>query len=83
MERAVIVKGRVTDDRHIELDEPLGKLTGPVEVTLRPVPTAPEEPEDILDFLAKLPPGKRTKEDIDRQIREEHDSWERPWDRDR
>ena len=35
MERAVILKGRVTDDRHIELDESLGELTGPVEVTLR------------------------------------------------
>jgi hypothetical protein len=83
MERAVIVKGRVTDDRHIELDESLGELTGPVEVTLRPAPAAEEEPEDILDFLAKLPGGTRTKEDIDRQIREERDSWERPWDRNR
>lgn len=83
MERAVIVKGRVTDDRHIELDESLGEITGPVEVTLRTVPTAAEEPEDILDFLAKLPGGTRTKEDIDQQIREERDSWERPWDRDR
>jgi len=83
MERAVIVKGRVTDDRHIELDESLGELTGPVEVTLRAVATPAEEPEDILDFLAKLAPGTRTKEDIDRQIREERDSWDRPWDRNR
>ena len=50
---------------------------------MRTVPTAAEEPEDILDFLAKLPGGTRTKEDIDQQIREERDSWERPWDRDR
>jgi hypothetical protein len=74
MERAVILKGRVTDDRHIELDESLGELTGPVEVTLRSVSTAKEEPEDILEFLAKLPPGTRTKEDIDQQIREERAS---------
>ena len=83
MERAVILKGRVTDDRHIELDEPLAEITGPVEVTLRPVQTAEEESEDILDFLATLPPGTRTKDDIDRQIREERDSWDRAWDRDR
>ncbi|MGD0947263.1 MAG: hypothetical protein ABSA52_07510 [Candidatus Binatia bacterium] len=75
MERGVILKGRVTDDRHIELDESLGELTGPVELTLRPVPSAEEEPEDILDFLAKLPPGTRTKHDIDRQIREEREGW--------
>ena len=82
MERAVILKGRVTDDRHIELDESLGDLKGTVEVTLRSVPTAEEEPEDILDFIARLPGGTRTKEDIDHQIREERDSWKRPWDKD-
>jgi hypothetical protein len=83
MEQAVIVKGRVTDDRHIELDDSLGKRTGPVEVNLRSVPTAEEGAEDILDFIARLPGGTRSKEDIDRQIRQERDSWERPWDRDR
>jgi len=77
MERAVTVKGRITDDRHIELDESLGALTGPVEVTLRSMPTAPEQDEDIVDFIARLPRGTRSKEDIDRQVREEHDSWKR------
>lgn len=81
MDRAVIVKGRVTDERHIELDESIGGLTGPVEVIVRPVPVEAEEPEDILDFLASLPPGTRSKEDIDRQLGEERDSWARPWDR--
>lgn len=83
MERAVTVKGRVTDDRHIELDESLGDLKGPVEVTLRSVPAAPEETEDILDYLARLPGGQRSKADIDHQIREERETWKRPWDRDR
>jgi actin-like ATPase involved in cell morphogenesis len=75
MDTAVIVRGRVTDSRHIELDEPVGQLEGAVEVTLRPVP--PDQGEDIVEFLARLPGGTRTKEDIDRQVREERDSWER------
>jgi hypothetical protein len=29
----------------------------------------------IFDFIRKLPPGTRTKEDIDRQLAEERDSW--------
>jgi len=83
MERAVIVKGRITDDRHIELDESLSEMTGAVEVTLRPVPQGrQDETEDILDFIAGLPGGTRTKEDIDQQVREERDSWKRSWDED-
>jgi len=82
MMRAVTVRGRITDDRHIEVDEPLGELSGPVEVTLRPVAAATSEVEDILDFLATLPPGTRTQEEIDRQVRLERDSWKRPWDHD-
>lgn len=31
--------------------------------------------KDILDFLNSLPPGTRSKEDIDQQIREERESW--------
>lgn len=79
MEDAVIVRGRMTDARHIELDEPLEEVLDPVEVVLRSVPV-PEESEDIVDFLARIPAGTRSKEDIDRQIRGERDSWDRPWD---
>lgn len=79
VEDAVIVRGRMTDARHIELDEPLEEVLDPVEVVLRSVPV-PEESEDIVDFLARIPAGTRSKEDIDRQIRGERDSWDRPWD---
>ena len=76
MERAVVVRGRLADSRHIELDEPVTELDGAVEVVLRPIPTRVEgEEEDIFDFIAKLPPGTRSKEDIDRQMREERESW--------
>jgi len=51
-------------------------LTGEVEVFVRPVARAHAQPEqDIFDFLRSLPPGTRSKEDIDRQIGDERDSW--------
>jgi len=37
MERAVVVRGNLNDPRHIELDEPVSEIQGPVEVTVRPI----------------------------------------------
>jgi hypothetical protein len=83
MERAVIVKGRVTDSRHIELYESVGEIAGEVEVTLRPLaqehaerPTDIDALERIEDeWRAKHPDRLRSKEDIDRYLAEEHASW--------
>jgi len=76
MERAVVVRGKLTDARHIELDEPVTEIEGPVDIVLRAVPSAPDgQDEDVFEFIAKLPPGTRSKEDIDRQIRAERESW--------
>jgi hypothetical protein len=36
METAVIVRGRLSDSRHIELDEAVSGIEGEVEVVLRP-----------------------------------------------
>jgi hypothetical protein len=38
MERAIVVKGTLSDPTHIELDEPVNELQGPVEVVVRRVP---------------------------------------------
>lgn len=35
MERAIVVKGNLTDPKHIELDEPVTEFQGPVEVVVR------------------------------------------------
>ena len=35
MARAVTVRGRLSDPRHIELDEPVNDLTGAVEIVVR------------------------------------------------
>ena len=42
MTTAVVLTGRLTDEGHLELDEPIPLGAGPVRVTLEPVdPTAP------------------------------------------
>ena len=76
MERAIIVRGRLSGPRRIDLDEPIEEVTGEVEVVLRPIERREAEfQQDIFEFLRSLPPGTRSKEDIDRQIAEERDSW--------
>jgi hypothetical protein len=82
MQQAIIVRGRLSDSRHIELDEPVSGIQGEVEVLIRPstAPTAAptegtaDSDMDVFELLEKLGPGTRTKEDIDRQIREDRES---------
>ena len=76
MQRAIIVRGRLSGRSRIDLDEPVDELTGEVEVVVRPIERTEATPkQDIFEFLRSLPPGTRSKEDIDRQIAEERDSW--------
>jgi len=76
MERVIVVHGRLTGPRQVELDESVTEMEGEVEVVLRPISVRREsKAEDIFDYIARLPGGTRTKEDIDQQIREERDSW--------
>jgi hypothetical protein len=76
MENAVIVRGKMGDSRHIELDEPVPGLLGDVEVVLRPLANAPDATApDVFDVIASLSPGTRSKEDIDQQLAEERASW--------
>ncbi len=76
METALILRGRLSNSRHIELDEPVPGVDGEVEVVLRRVaisggPTT----VDVFDLIAAGVPGARSKEDIDRQIADERGSW--------
>jgi hypothetical protein len=77
MQSAILIKGRLTGPTTVELDEPVAQASAEVEVLIRPAlgGTANVPRESVLDFLRRLPPGTRTKEDIDQQIREERDSW--------
>lgn len=78
MGKAMIVKGRLSDPRHIELDEPVTGMQGPVEIVLRQAPlkaSGSNGRQDVFKLIASLPPGRRPKDDIDRQIREEREAW--------
>ncbi|NJL26480.1 MAG: hypothetical protein HC897_00710 [Thermoanaerobaculia bacterium] len=74
MLEAKVVRATMISDRRIELVEPMPGIRGPVEVTLRPVAVEPQVP-DVFDLIASLPPGKRSKTKIDRDLAEERASW--------
>jgi hypothetical protein len=79
LERAVTVRGRVADFRHIEHGgEPVEGLAGPVEISVRRIVETPAAEEGMLAFLARILAGMRTRAEIDRSIEEERASWERP-----
>ena len=76
MERIVVVRGHLTSPTTIELEEPVDQAVRSVEVVLRITPHGQtEDNESVFDFLHHLPPGTRTKEDIDRQLQEARESW--------
>ena len=75
MVRAVVVKGHLVGPSTVQLDEPVHESASEVEVILR-VPAEGRSQGSLAAFLRDLPAGGRTKEDIDRQIREERESWD-------
>lgn len=75
MEKAVIVRGRLSDPQHVELDEPVTEIDGDVEVVLKPAATQRSGTTDIFDLIAGLQAGDRSKEDIDHQVHEERSAW--------
>ena len=72
MSRTIVVKGRVVGPKTVELDQALPELTREVQVVAQ---VADEIGGLLSDYLRNLPPGIRTKEDIDQQIREDRDAW--------
>jgi len=78
MRNEVIINGRLTGPRNVELDEPVADLKGEVHVILRPRGNgSPSDSETISQFLRGLPPGTRSREDIDKQLHDERSAWER------
>jgi hypothetical protein len=71
-----VVRGKL-HDRHIELDEQVDELDGKVEVFLRSVGATPRPP-DVLDVLASLPAGTRSKDEIDRKLADGRAGWNGP-----
>lgn len=77
------VKGHITADGAVVGDERVALPAGPVELSVRSLrdDAGAEAVSDLLQFLNSLPAGTRTKEDIDRQIQEQKDEWDRSWDK--
>jgi hypothetical protein len=74
MTRTVVIKGRKVGPNTVELDEPLPEQASEVEVVAR---IKTEGGGKLSDYIRSLPPGTRTIEDINRQVDEERDSWDR------
>jgi len=74
MTRTMTLPGRVVGSKTIEVDEPIPYGTIGVEVVVH-LDEQPSALGTVAEYVRALPPGTRTKEDIDRQIREERDSW--------
>jgi hypothetical protein len=73
MERVVVVRG-VLHGRHIELEERVDELDGEVEVFLRSMGATPRPP-DVLEVIASIPAGTRSKDEIDRQLADDRAGW--------
>jgi hypothetical protein len=59
----------------VEVDEPIPAETTEVEVVLHMREKPSSRGMTVGEYVRQLAPGNRSKEDIDRQIREERDSW--------
>jgi hypothetical protein len=75
MVRAVVIKGHLVGPSSVELEEPVDAEAREVEVIVRVPEGAPPARDSLAAFLRGLPPGTRSKADIDQQLRDERDSW--------
>ncbi|HEX4160091.1 MAG TPA: hypothetical protein VHY79_16630 [Rhizomicrobium sp.] len=73
---SIVVRGTLSDSRHIELDSPVTGISGEIEVTIRK--PAPGGRASIFDLIEELPAGLKTKSDIDAQLEEDRRQWLRP-----
>lgn len=75
MGRGAVVRGRL-HGRVVELDEPVDDVEeGEVEVQIRSVESVAPRRPDVLEVIASLPAGSRTKADIDQQLADERSGW--------
>jgi len=69
MTRTVVIKARKVGPSTVELAQPLPEEVSEIEVLAR----VKTEGRLLSEVISSLPPGKRSKEDIDRQLREDRD----------
>ncbi len=79
--RAIKLHAQVSPEHTLSLQLPADVPPGMAEViVLVPVPEATDKPDDLKTFMEWLdhqPRHIRSKEEIDHQIEEERNSWER------
>ncbi len=79
--RAIKLHAQVSPEHTLNLQLPADVPPGMVEViVLVPVPKATDKPDDLqtfMEWLNRQPRHTRSKEEIDHQIEEERNSWER------
>jgi hypothetical protein len=73
MAQTLVLRGHVVGVTTVQVDEPIPSGTTSVEVVLHLRPATGGT--SIADYVRRLPAGDRTRQDIDRQIREERDAW--------
>mgnify|MGYP000706102052 CR=1 FL=1 len=73
MAQTRVLPGHVVGETTVRVDQPIPGDTAEVEVVLHLRKSG--KLGSVGEYVRQLPPGERTKEDIDRQIREERDSW--------
>ena len=74
MENAIVVRGRQVGPNQIETDEKLSAEGQELAVIVLALPSLPsKQQETIFDFIRRLPPGTRTREEIDRLVAGERD----------
>jgi len=75
--KARTITGRVVGPRTVELDEVVGQPGDRVRLTVETEQTAtpPSDADTFSNFIRSLPPGHRSKADIDAQIAEERAAW--------
>ncbi len=76
MAQTIVVRGRVVGARTIEVDEPLPANSKDVEVVLHLDAEKPGDAARLAEYIRSLPPGSRSKEDVDRQIDDDRGAWD-------
>jgi hypothetical protein len=70
-----IIAGRVVSPTRVELDEPVNGCQR-VEVIVREQADDSKARRPLLDIVRELPAGKRTRQELDRQLSEERAAWD-------
>ena len=76
MANAIVINGRLAGPRSVELDELVSDLNAQVEVIVRSRGQGGAAVESLAEFIRRLPPGTRTRQEIDDQLGRERDVWE-------